>query len=60
MADVRPRCECLVKRAFGFEEVDLRSEPCGRLAKTVIRVGKRDVPACWVHAKVLARGIGVS
>lgn len=56
----RARCECQVRRVYGFEEADERVEPCGRLAKTTVRVGKRDVPACWVHAKVLARGLALA
>ena len=54
------RCEALVRRAdsgWSTEEVVYRDEPCGRLAKTVVVVGNRDVPACHVHAKVLRRGL---
>ena len=59
----RARCECLVRRLdYGWspENPSERTEPCGRLAKTAVRVGKRDISACWVHAKVLARGLGAA
>ena len=59
MTDSRPRCAATVRRAdsgWSPEEVEYHDEPCGRLAKTVIRVGRTDVPACWVHARKLGRG----
>lgn len=55
-ADTRPRCEVTVQRyTDSLEEADIVTEPCGRLAKSVVRVGSRDIPACWVHVKQLLR-----
>ena len=62
MSDDRTRCEAIVRRyvygtgAYDASEAEFAPEPCGRLAKTTVRVGNRDVPACNVHAKVLRRG----
>jgi hypothetical protein len=58
--DPRARCEALVHRYQGGGEHDAREaeyadEPCGRLAKKTVRVGNRDVPACFVHYKGLAK-----
>lgn len=56
------RCEAIVRRyVYGTGMEDMRDaeyapEPCGRLAKVIVRVGTRDIPACNVHAKVLRRG----
>lgn len=58
--DVRPRCEAMVERAVSWgpeEPVEYQREPCGRLAKVTVRVGNRDVPACWVHERKLRRGL---
>lgn len=63
MVSERARCECLVRRldyGWSTEDPAERREPCGRLAKTLVRVGQRDIPACWVHAKVLSRKLGLS
>ena len=56
--DDRPRCVATVKRWQGWdtEEGEYLDEPCGRLAKTVVRVGNRDVPSCSVHERKLRRG----
>ena len=61
VSDQRPRCEATVRRwveGTGRDdpgEAEYAPEPCGRLAKTTVRVGSRDVPACNVHDKVLRR-----
>lgn len=52
------RCEATVRRWDGVnpEEPEHRDEPCGRTAKTVVQVGSRDVPTCYVHERKLRRG----
>ena len=60
------RCEAIVRRyVYGSGDQDAREaeyapEPCGRVAKVIVRVGNRDIPACNVHAKVLRRGEALS
>lgn len=62
MSDTRARCEAVVRRYVtgsgdhDASEAEYAPEACGRLAKSTVRVGSRDVPACNVHAKVLRRG----
>ena len=63
MTPDRPRCEATVHRYrdgtgdHDASEADFRDEPCGRLAKAVVQVGSRDVPACYVHERKLRRGL---
>ena len=60
MTDTRPRCAVLVHR-YQFnsnpEEPEFADEPCGRLAKSTVHVGNRDVPTCGVHVKALSRDL---
>jgi hypothetical protein len=63
---LRPRCEATVRRYqdgtgdHDRSDAEYRAEPCGRLAKTTVRVGNRDVATCHVHDRMLLRGKGLA